>query len=266
MKFYSQIVQEQKKEVIYLRSLVDTLVATKIEPHPAVMGVLLTGSVSRGDARVGPYGLFIDVAIVVKEKKNLDLKALLGPDEQPSQPFHCVTIDGKIGLAVEVVEYQELLNLRSKDDSVLYAKWESTILVDKEGLLKTWMTKIFTLSDEEVGKRSLIRLRRVGYLIGEYRMEKWSKRGAWIQLCQNQNEAVENFCEFIYCANGLFVPRKDWLVYLTFEQALQPPNLEGLIQRLYKGGPDRESVDARHRALLEAYEWMLAISKTKGWN
>ena len=266
MKSFLDLLREQKTEVSYLRSLIDTVVERKVLPHKRIMGALLTGSVSRGDARVGPFGLFIDLVIVVRDRRDIDLTVLLGPDEKPALPFHCITIDGNIGLAVEVVEYLELLEIRTKDEATIYAKYESTILFDREGLLKRWRERVLVVSEEDIRKRSLTRLLRVGYLIGEYRMEKWERREAWAQLNQNMNEACECFCEFLYCINGSFVPRKDWLVYLAFEQTNKPPALESLLDQMYTSASDRESVRRRHAALVNAYEWMTNYSRMKGWS
>jgi hypothetical protein len=265
MKSFLELTREQATEVKYLRSLIDTVVQRSILPNKKILGALLTGSVSRGDARVGPFGLFIDFAIIVRNRNEVDLTALLGPDEKPDLPFHCVTLDGNIGLAVELVEYMELLNIRNKDEASIFAKDESTILFDKEGLLKSWKAKYFTITEDDIRKRALVRLFRVGYLIGEYRMEKWERREAWAQLNQNMNEACECFCEFLYCINGSFVPRKDWLVYLTYEQEKKPANLESLMEHLYQSASDKDSVRKRRIAVLSAYEWMSSYSKMKGW-
>lgn len=265
MKSFGDVRREQQSEVKYLRSLIETVLEKQILRNEKILGVLLTGSVSRGDARVGPFGLFIDFAVVVRNLQDVDLTSLIGPDEKPSFPFHCVTLDGNIGLAVEVVEYVDLLNIRTKDEAAIYAKFESAILMDREGLLKTWKKKTFVISHDDIRKRSVERLLRTGYLIGEYRMEKWEHRQAWAQLNQNLNEACERFCEFLYCINGSFIPRRDWLVYLLFELDKKPAHLEQLIDQMYQADSSQEAVRKRHWSIVQAYEWMQAYGKARGW-
>ena len=265
MQLFLEVKQEQRTEVKYLRSLIDTIIKRSFLPNERVLGVLLTGSVSRGDARVGPFGLFIDFAVVVRNRGEVDLTELLGPDEKPTLPFHCITLDGNIGLAVELVEYLELMNIRSQDEASIFAKYESTILCDREGLLTDWKKKSFTISEADVRRRALLRFLRVGYLIGEFRMEKWEHREAWIQLNQNLNEACECFCEFLYCINVSFIPRKDWLVYLAYELEQKPSQFESLIEQMYRADSDRDSVRRRHQALVAAYDWMAGYAKTKRW-
>jgi hypothetical protein len=41
-------------------------------PNTKIIGSLLTGSVARGDARIGPFGIIIDMAMLAKFKRGKD--------------------------------------------------------------------------------------------------------------------------------------------------------------------------------------------------
>jgi predicted nucleotidyltransferase len=99
-----ELIEIQKQDVAALRSMVELLVEEKVRNHVSILGALLTGSVARGDARIGPFGLMVDLALVVNKKENLDLQTMFGKDEEPDIPFHCVTLEDTIGLAIEVLD------------------------------------------------------------------------------------------------------------------------------------------------------------------
>ena len=61
-------------------------------------------------------------------------------------------------------------------------------------------------------------------------------------MIQNGNEALECYCGFLYCINGWFIPRKDWLVYLTTELEVKAPNHDELIDGLYRTEPTEVGV------------------------
>src|SRR5690606_20985152 len=178
-----------------------------------IIGTLLTGSVARKDARIAPLGIMIDLAIIVNSREDINLDVVFGKDEEPFIPYHCITIHEKIGLAIEVIEKSDLFTIRETTESNIYAKLESVILYDPQGILQNWKENSFTVSADEIKTRSLSNYFRFQYLTGEYRIEKWKHRKANIQIAQLFNEACECYCNFLYTINGSFIPRKDWLVY-----------------------------------------------------
>ena len=135
MKCISVIRDEQKTEVDSCRRLAERVVAERLSPLSAVEGVLLSGSVARGDARKGKFGLLVDLTLVVSRREDLDLVAVLGPSSEPYIPYHCVTIEGQ-GFALEVVTKEELSGIRNLPESVTFAKNESVILFDRDGWLR----------------------------------------------------------------------------------------------------------------------------------
>jgi predicted nucleotidyltransferase len=266
VKTFTRMALEQADEVRELRGIARAVVDDKVRPNPKILGALLTGSVARGDARVGPHGLDIDLALLVERRGDLDLDTLFGPSVEPFIPFHCIKLRDKIGLAIELIEKDELWAIRDRKESDIFAKNEALILDDKTGVLAKWKSECFAITDEQVRARALQWFFRFGYLCGgDYRFEKWMHREAWTQLCQNFNEAGECYCSFLHCVNRRFIPRKDWLAYLTYELPLLPPKHEEYMAGLYTSSPDQAMVCGKQAACLEIPAWMEGLCKEKSW-
>lgn len=257
MKSLQTIKKQQEEEVARYRIIVDTVVAKKIRPCQAIIGAMLSGSVSRGDARKGPFGFMIDLVIVVDNSEDIDLEELFGPDTEPNIPYHCIPIED-IGLKIELTTKKELDDIRSCSESKIFARQESEIVFDRTGYLKEWKKSSFTITDDQKWDRALMQYFRYQYLTGEYRYEKWSYRNAWIQLAQIASEATECYCNFLYCINGWFIPRKDWLVYLTYELPIKKPNHERIMDMLYTSRITEPQIRKKFSLLSEIGTWMNA--------
>ena len=258
------MLKEQHNAIADYRSLAYRVANCYLTPLPEIVGVLLTGSVARGDARKGPYGLHIDLTVVVTDKNDLDLTEIFGPSVEPYSPYHCVDIEGQV-FALEVQTIKEVNNIRTCWESMIFAKYESMILFDRTGLLTKWKEVAFSISDEQMHMRALQQYFRYDYLTNDYRTEKWKHRQAWMQMAQNGNEAIECYCNFLYCINGWFIPRKDWLVYLTYELPEKAPDHEELMIRLYKVEVTQDGIGIRGDDLLSLGLWMRHYCEQKGW-
>lgn len=265
MKYFSQMALEQKTEVEELKSLLNPIIESKIRPNEKIKGALLTGSVARGDARIGPFGIMIDITLIVENKDDISLNVIFGNNEEPFIPYHCVTIQDKIGLAVEVIEIEKLFNIRNQPESVVFAYNESIIIDDKEEILKKWKDKYFKITDEQIKNRSTQNYFRFSYLTDHYHFEKWTYREAYIQVAQNFREAGECYCAFLYCINGSFIPRKDWLAYLTFELNFLPEKHELYMRELYDIKPEKEFLEQKRLILNKVQKWMEDYCKNKNW-
>jgi hypothetical protein len=264
MKSLGEMLTEQSDKVAEYRSVARKVTAEHLAPQQAVLGVLLTGSVARGDARKRPFGLYIDLEVVVNNRTDINLVEILGPSIEPYIPKHCVVVDNA-AIALEIVTMNELNNVRSFYESVIFAKQESMILFDRNGLLSKWKQETFTLSEDDIKNRALQQYFRFDYLTNEYRTEKWTHREAWVQMTQNGNEAVECYCNFIYCINGWFIPRKDWLVYFTYDLKTKVPNHNNLMNELYSVKTTEEGIKGRSLLFKKLYVWMRDYCAGKEW-
>jgi predicted nucleotidyltransferase len=71
MKYFQDLLNEQKEVVTELKNKTKAFIEEKIIPNKNIKGALLTGSVARGDARISQFGILIDVAILVENKDDL---------------------------------------------------------------------------------------------------------------------------------------------------------------------------------------------------
>ncbi len=265
MKTFTQLLNEQKAEVKQLRQITEKLNEEKIVANRQITAALLCGSLARGDARSGPFGLMIDITLIVENKQLINLTDIFGKDEEPFIPYHCIKIDEKHGFAFEVIEVKELLKIREQSESTIFAKKESIILKDSKDFLKNWKLECFTISSEEIRKRSLRNYFRFCYLTDEYRFEKWNSRDAYCQISQNMNEAAECYCNFIYCINKEFIPRKDWLVYLSFEQKITPNQHKEFINKLYTSNLNKKDISKKNNTIKTIQEWMRNYCEQLKW-
>ena len=259
MKYFKDLVKEQEAEVSMLKKIIDTINTEKIVPHKKILGALLTGSVARGDARKGPFGIMIDVSVVVKNKADISLEEVFGKDEEPHIPFHCVPIKDDIWIAVKIIEEKDLWKIRSEGESTIFAMNESVILDDKKGILKKWKDEYFIITPEQSKERAKNQYYRFCYVTGDYRFEKWSYREAWVQCAQNFNEANECYCSFLYCINSMFIPRKDWLTYLTYEMEIKPEKHEEYMNTMYTTNLTKDSLCEKFKVYEEIRSWMQTI-------
>lgn len=265
MKRFKDFILEQKKEVNEFNKVVRKFTDDYVKNNKLILGCLLTGSVARGDARIGPFGIYIDLAIIVKNYNDVDLEKTFGKDHEPYIPYHCISIKDKIGIAIEVIEYKDLLNIRDKDESTVFAMNESIILDDKLRLLAKWKEDTFKITEEQLKERSLTNYYRYSYFTNDYRFEKWDYRNAVIQIAQNYNEAATCYCNFLYCINGLFIPRKDWLIYLTLELDIIPDEHNDFMEILYSSSLNKKDIAEKNNTIGEIKKWMENYCIKQGW-
>jgi hypothetical protein len=158
-----------------------------------------------------------------------------------------------------------LNTIRRQPEPAIFAKNESVILFDRGGRLKKWKDKAFVISEKDKKERALSHFFRMEYLVGDYRYEKWSYRQAWLQLTQICNEACECYCNFLYCINGLFIPRKDWLTYLTHDLKHKHPKHNAIIEETYTSAPTEADVIRRVERLRTLRDWMKGYCEDKVW-
>ncbi len=266
MTHFSEFVKEQIPEVAELkRRTVDRVRAAQAS-LPSTISILLTGSVARGDARVGPFGTYADIMLVGPDLSGFDVGAVFGPDEEPELPFHCVLLDPDFGIAFQTSTLVELERRATSSDPAAFALCESEIIQDPGDAVAELIRQLQAIPIDRAKERSLQHFYRHGYLIGEYRYEKWANRGAWPQIAQLHNEANECFLSFLHCIQGTYVPRKDWLVYLSYELSEKPDGFADIVTELYTRHSLDEDIAMRKGQLhVRLQEWMRGYAVSRGW-
>lgn len=264
MRTLQEVPQQQSREVSAYRKIATDAVSQFCMPNPAIVGALLSGSAARGDARNGPFGFMIDLVVVAEDRNAIDLEEVFGPDKEPDIPFHCVRYEGA-ALQIELTTLEDLKSIRTRSEAEIFAKQEAVVLLDKNGRLEEWKRTAFIITPEEMRNRALMNFFRFQYLTDPYHQEKWTSREAWIQLAQNANEACECYCSFLYSINGWFIPRKDWLVYFTYDLKAKAAGHKQLIERSYRTDLTRKGVARRFESLQALSEWMKDYCRKQKW-
>jgi hypothetical protein len=258
------VIAVQRSEVEHYRSCAARFAEHAASDVPGVIGVLLSGSTARGDARTGPHGFLVDIVIVHDATVAIDPVAAFGPGTEPDLPFHCVEFDG-LGFALEFATLEQLRAVRAQPESVVFARNESVVLADPAGELARWKATAFAITEQQIRDRAMAQLSRYRYLVGEYRIEKWAHREAWIQIGQLFNEACECYCFFLHSVNGRFMPRKDWLPYLTYQLPIRPVDHDEIVRAMYGAGNSEAVLRTRLPAFVRAETWMGETCRNRGW-
>ena len=257
------MILEQQEEVENYRKFARKFTEDEVSQIHNLIGVLLTGSTARGDARLAPRGFAIDILIVIEDGSKLDLTDKFGENIVTEIPYHVIQREGTY-INIELRSIGELRNIRQSREDVIFAKSESMVLMDPSGILKEWKRTAFNITENDIKIRALSQRFRFNYLVNYYRQEKWEYRDAKTQIAQNYNEATECYCGFLHCINGFFIPRRDWLVYLTYDYALKPENHDEIMGTLYGVG-ENPTLENRWKRLLELKKWIDQYCKKMEW-
>lgn len=265
MILFSEFKRRQREEVRALRRLLDDVLPEGLYTSRELTGVILTGSVARGDARIGPFGVLIDLLLVLPPQGQVELNDLFGEDAEPDLPFHCVRLNERVGLQIQVATLPELRDAAQRADAAAFALSEAEVLVDPTGVLQELCSSLSRVPETELESAAMEAFFRFDYLVNDYRYEKWSHREAWTQIAQNMNEATECYCRFLYALNGSRTPRRDWLAYLTYELPVTPATHARIMERLYSSELSPESLRHKRAVYMELYAWMTSQCRTRGW-
>jgi hypothetical protein len=223
--------------------------------------VLLTGSIARGDARPGKYGVLVDLTLV--SVAAIDLAPLYGPSTEPDLPFYCTSFNGA-GFQIKRILETEFFDL-SKSESEAFSLSESIVLFEKESKYSKFISERFPKRLPPRKDVALYNYWRFLYLCNDYRYEKWLFREAYTQLAENFHEAFECFANFLYAVNGSFIPRKDWLIYLLYGLTDTPPDLERIIESAMSVIPGSEGIRDAIPLFTEIELWMKSMMEKLKW-
>lgn len=215
MKNLDEMRVQQREFVGHLRDLTEKIV--EVLDKAQIQTVLLSGSVGRGDYFPGKLGGYVD--LVVMTKGAFDAEAVLGKDLEPEIPYHCVEteIDGeKIGFAVDVRSFVSVEEFKDFEEARKWSILEAVILYDEVGRYAQEMEKIQAVKATELKSYFEITLFGVERLVSEYMCDKWMRRGAYVQLHENLNKAVELAIHCLYYLNGSYVGPDNRLSYYTY--------------------------------------------------
>lgn len=229
MKRIGEIVNQQKN---FTASMVDhaLLFAASLDTS-YVTTVLLSGSVARGDFWPGRFGGLVDLTVFGKPGSNASCEELFGPDEEPDIPYHCVTRAGA-GFQIDFLAMIGTEDFARMDEAKKSALLESRILLDCTGEWAALRRELEPLAEREIAKLMDDSLGYAGYLLSDYKKDRWERRDAYPQLQENLDTAVRLAVRCLYYANGRYAPAEDRRLYYSFGLENLPAGYEALMREL----------------------------------
>jgi predicted nucleotidyltransferase len=227
---HSDIFSEQKEKIASLT--LDTINYISSINKNELEAILLSGSVARGDYFPGKYGGMIDLTIMTQKNSKIAAEELLGKNEDPDIPYHCVK---RMGNWFQIAFHQilDLNDFKVLDESKKYAILESKILWQKRGMFAAELNEIKHFSCTEQQNKKEKCLGYIGYLLSEYKKNRWEQRAAYLQLHENLNTAINAAIKCLYYINGKYAPSEDRQLYYSFDLEILPNDYERVVNELF---------------------------------
>lgn len=202
-----------------------------------IQAVLLSGSVARGDFYPGEYGGMIDLVIMKKSGHCFDAEKILGKDEEPDIPYHCVRRNfygSEICFEIDVRDFVSAEQFEQLDESRKFSIIESEIIYDAGNLYRNEFQKILLLKDKELHILFDSTLQGIDWMLSPYTTDKWFRRQAFVQMHWNLNSAVRMGVKCLYYKNGSYVPPENRMLYYTYTLEKLPEQYSRLIAALFR--------------------------------
>lgn len=206
-------------------------------PKAGLAAILLSGSVARGDYFPGELGGKIDLTVFRRRGAELSAEELFGPDEEPDIPYHCVT-RGDEGYQIAFRELFDEAAFLAQDEAAKFALGESRLLWEDSGAFTAATAALAPVVAAELASLRAACLGRIGYLLSDYKRDRWIRREAAFQLHANLDAAIGAAVRCLYYRNGRYAPAEDRRLYYACELESLPPDFERLLARLLQRRPD----------------------------
>lgn len=187
MKDKNQIINQQKEFISESKQKALDFISktdkTEIET------ILLSGSVAREDYFPGKYGGMIDLIMMRKPGSRISPEELLGENQDPGIPYHCVCSEGN-WFAILFSDFIDIEKFQILDEARKSAIMESIILFDKTGKYGSQSERITEITREYCRNELKNNIEYIRYLISDYKKDRWYRREAFLQLQENLNTAI----------------------------------------------------------------------------
>lgn len=221
MKDKNQIINQQKEFISESKQkaldFISKIDKTEIET------ILLSGSVARGDFFPGKYGGMTDLIIMRKPGSMISPEELLGENQDPGIPYHCVCSEGN-WFEILFSDFIDIEKFQMLDEARKSAIMESIILFDKTGKYGGQSERINEVTREYCRKELKRNIEYIRYLISDYKKDRWYRRGAFLQLHENLNTAINAGIKCLFYINNLYPPAEDRRLYYSFSLKELPEN------------------------------------------
>ena len=221
--------------------------------------ILLSGSVARGDYFPGQFDGMIDLTVMKKSGSEAAPDEIFGKNEDGDIPFHCIKRDG-IWYEINFIDFINAEAFKKLKIPERNALLESKILYDPNHKYEDELMNINIWSQVDLKKLLHEEFRYIIYLLGDYKVDRWNRRQAYIQMNENLNAAIRTAIHCLYYINGLYWSAEDRNLYYSLSLEKIPENYSRIIMELCTQKPDNES-DYFHRESLFKSEIMRFIEQ-----
>lgn len=249
MKTKDQVAKIQRSFNLNVRRAAHDFVAGL--PKAELAAVLLSGSTARGDFYPGRFGGMVDLTVMPQDGSNATAAELFGENEEPAIPFHCVKRDGA-WYQIAFHEFVDHRRFQSLDESKKFALLESEVLWEqgKSYTAELDIVQKFARVDQARLKGEC--LGYVGYLLSDYKEDRWLRREAYAQLHANLNAALQGAIKCLFYLNGSYAPAEDRRLYYAHALPRLPDGFASLMRELHRQDIDSESDYRRRRRSFES--------------
>lgn len=209
------------------RRFIDSIDKTSIQT------ILLSGSVARGDFYPGKYGGMTDLTVMKKPGTDITAEMLFGPDDEPDIPYHCITVNDA-HYQILFLDFVDCETFKRFDEARKYAFLESKILWDEDDKYAKELDAIEKYSRVDQNKLLDSCLGYIGYLLSDYKKDRWYRREAFCQMHENLNTSVRMILQCMYYVNGKYAPAEDRRLYYSYSLGKLPGNYEETMHEMYR--------------------------------
>lgn len=210
--------------------------------------ILLSGSVARGDYFPGSFDGMVDLTVMKKQDSDVSAEDIFGKDEDKEIPFHCVKRNN-IWYEINFIDFVSLDAFKKMQIPARNALLESKILYDSTHRYENELMEINIWSQVDLKKLLHEEFRYMIYLLGDYKVDRWNRRQAYIQMNENLNAAIRAAIHCLYYINGLYWSAEDRNLYYSLSLEKIPDNYSHIILELCTQKADDEK-DYFHRESL----------------
>lgn len=217
-----------KKQILITNQFIDN----NIKTNKQIQSCMISGSVARGTFMPGKESGAIDLILFVENKDDFNANEALGPDLEKHIPGHFIKKDNNF-YQIKIYDEQYIFNFIENNEAEKYSFFESRILLDKTKILGETINKLYNeIAKVEISENYQRSFRYMNYLINDYKVNRWIKRKAIIQLNQNLTKAINISIKCLFYINGKYSPAEDRALYFSFELEKKPEKYEKIIRNL----------------------------------
>ncbi|HOJ64691.1 MAG TPA: hypothetical protein PLE45_09755 [Spirochaetota bacterium] len=216
-----------EKLIADAKQFIDSIDMTEIQT------VLLSGSVSRGDFFPGKFGGMIDLIVMRKPGSTVSAESLFGKDEEPDIPYHCITVNSN-HFQILLIDFVDAKVFPTFEEPMKYALLESSVLWDHGDTYTKELETIKRYATIDQRKQLDNCLGYIGYLLSDYKKDRWYRRDAFCQMHENLNTSIRLMIQCLYYINGKYAPSEDRRLYYSYSLPKIPQNYEDSMHELFK--------------------------------